>query len=119
MHEMLETAQIKPSVLRALIFKWHKRFKDDQDSIEDDKGHGRKPTTNMTSISEVKTIMEKDRRYTISDICDITGMSCRTLFQNLTEQSHIRKVSARWVPRLLTTDHKERRVAVSCIDSYQ
>lgn len=111
--EMLQAVNMKPSVSRALIFKWHKRFRDGRESIEDDKGRGRRPSLNATSINDVKTVLDQDRRYTIRDICDITGISRGTVHRILTDNLNMRKLSARWVPRLLTNEHKERRIEAS------
>jgi transposase len=70
--EMLETAKMRPPVCRSLVFKWHKRFRDGPEDIEDDKGRGRKSTLTAASIKEVKDVIDWDRRYTVRDVCDIT-----------------------------------------------
>lgn len=62
--EMLETAKVRPPVCRSLVFKWHKRFRDGREDIEDDKGRGRKSTLTAASIKEVKDVIDRDRRYT-------------------------------------------------------
>ena len=46
---MLESAKIKSSGSKALVFKCHERFKDGPDSMEDDKGCGRKLMMSATS----------------------------------------------------------------------
>jgi hypothetical protein len=56
---MLETAKVRPLVCRALVFKWHKRFRDGREDIEDDKGRGRKSTLTAASIKEVKDYNNK------------------------------------------------------------
>lgn len=111
--EMLESAAIRPPVSRALIFKWHERFRNGRESVEDDKGRGRKSTLDTTSIQTVKDVVDQDRRFTVRDICDITGKGRGTVHRILTEHLNMRKLSARWVPRLLTKDNMERRVKAS------
>ncbi|XP_060596511.1 protein GVQW3-like [Ruditapes philippinarum] len=61
--KMLETAKVRPLVCRSLVFKWHKRFRDGREDIEDDKGRGRKSTLTAASIKEVKDVIDRDRRY--------------------------------------------------------
>lgn len=111
--DMLEAANVKPPVCRALIFKWHKRFSDGRESIEDDKGRGRKTSMTATSVGAVKDVIDRDRRYTVRDVCDITGLTRGTVHRILTDNLNMRKLSSRWVPRLLTSEHKEKRVAAS------
>ncbi len=36
--EMMEKSSIKPAVSRALVFKWHQRFKDGREDLRDDAG---------------------------------------------------------------------------------
>lgn len=60
---MLEVAAVKPPVSGALIFDCHKRFRNGQDSIEDDKGRGRKQHWMRRQLGRISR-----RRYTVRDI---------------------------------------------------
>ncbi|KAG5312849.1 SETMR methyltransferase, partial [Acromyrmex insinuator] len=50
-----------------------------------------------------------------------TGISHGTVISILHEQLGMKKLSARWVPRLLTVDHKRNRVTISkqCLKMFQ
>lgn len=108
--EMLEQAKVRPRVSRSLVFKWHKRFSEGREEIQDDIGRGRKSTLTKKKIRDVQDVIESDRRYTVRDVCDMTGLGRGTVHRILKEHLHMRKLSSRWVPRLLTSDHKEQRV---------
>lgn len=111
--DMLEEASIKPTVSRSLVFKWHKRFREGREDVTDDEGRGRKPSTSATLIKTVSDVVQSDRRYTVRDMCEITGASYGTVQRILTVHLNMHKVSARWVPRLLTQENKNNRVTAS------
>ena len=66
-----------------------------------------------TSIDAVKDVVTGDRRVTIKDICCETSLSYGTVQRILTDKLNMRKVSCRWIPRLLTPDNKRQRVRAS------
>ena len=57
--------------------------------------------------------IDADRRLTVRDIAEMCDLSKSTVYRILTENFGMKRVSARWVPRLLTDEHKERRVSTS------
>jgi hypothetical protein len=52
--------------------------------------------------------LKKTSRYTVEEINDISGLSASYVFSILKEK--LRKVCARWIPHLLTSDQKRERV---------
>lgn len=69
-------------------------------------------TLQMRTFVRFRDIGEGDCRVTVSEIAAQVGISygsCQTI---ITEDLGFRKVCARWVPRLLTTDQKLRRLEV-------
>lgn len=111
--EMINRSSVKSSVSRSLVFRWHKRFSEGHESLENEERSGRPSTIDATLIQNVKDVVYADRRVTIRDICDETGYSFGTVHRVLTNNLNMHKVSARWVPRLLSDDNKVRRVAAS------
>ena len=68
----------------------------------------------ITLVTAIKDIVDSNRRVTVHDVCDVTGYSYGFVQRVLTDEIHMRKKSARgWIPRLLTDDHKIRRVNMS------
>ncbi|MES9881798.1 MAG: helix-turn-helix domain-containing protein [Sedimenticola sp.] len=58
---------------RALVFKWHKRFRDGRQSIDDHPRCGRKAVSADTLSANVRKLLDEDRRSTVKDIADSVG----------------------------------------------
>ena len=51
------------TLLRTVVFKWHKAFKEGRENVEDDPRSGRPvSSTNDQNVEVVRTVMAKDRR---------------------------------------------------------
>ena len=60
-----------------------------------------------------QTVMA-DRRLTVKDIAEACGISSERVHKILHQElENMRKLSARWVPRLLTIDQKRIRMDMS------
>ena len=66
-------------------------------------------------IGQIKNFMEKDRRVSIETISAQFDVSVRTVHTIIREELKMRKICAKFVPRVLREDKKERR----CHDSRQ
>lgn len=108
--EMMEKTGLKCS--KVLVFKWHRRFREGRVSLDDDTREGR-PAMRHILVDDVKAAVNGDRRLTVREITDKVRSSYGTVERILTQDLNMRKVSARWVPRLLSSSDKERRVACS------
>ena len=93
---------------------WVRKFKSGFLSIHNSPREGR-PNFVVTedSVCQVQTLVLKDRRVTVEQLAVITKMSVGSIETILHDHLHMFKVSARWVPRLLTPNQKEQR-ADSC-----
>ena len=71
-----------------------------------------RPKSAMTkmNVGAVKSMVTDDVRYTVLDIAKSKGMSSGTVHKILTKELNLQKISARWVPYLLTDKQKEKRV---------
>ena len=69
------------SVSRALVFKWHRRFSDGQDSLEEQKGHGRKgkKTFGATIVTSIHDVLVSDRRLAIMELVQRFDLSNGTI----------------------------------------
>ena len=96
------------------ICRWIKKFKDGESVIKDGHRSGR-PTTSVTKshVAAVKELIEKDGRYAVQDIAGQLGISQGSVHTILTKKLRLRKICARWVPHLLTTEQKKKRVDCS------
>ena len=91
-----------------------RKFKSGFLSIHDSPREGR-PNFVVTedSVCQVKTLVLEDWRVTVKQLAAITKMNVGSIETILHDHHHMSKVSARWVPRLLTPNQKEQR-ADSC-----
>ena len=82
--------------------------------MRDDERFGRCKEVNTPGlIGEIKNFMDKDRRVSIETISALFDVSVGTIHTIIREELNMRKICARFVPRVLREDQKERR----CHDS--
>ena len=111
---MLQTAFGAFCMNRALVFEWHKRFKEGRESVRDDERCGRdKEVRTPELIGQIKNFMDKGRRVSIETISAQFNVSVGTVHTIIREELKMWKICARFVPRVLREDQKERR----CHDS--
>ena len=91
-----------------------RKFKSGFLSIHDTPREGRpKFVVTEDSVCQVKTLVLGDWRVTVKQLAAITKMSVGSIETILHHHLHISKVSARWVPQVLTQNQEEQR-ADSC-----
>lgn len=96
------------------VRKWEFLFKRGRLSVEDDPRAGApKCATNDENIDAVHSIVMNDRRVTITHIAETLSISSASIWRILSTELHMKKLSARWVPRMLTADQMRTRVQVS------
>lgn len=96
------------------VKKWAAEFKRGRTSLEDDPREGRpKTATTPETIEKVHDIVLDDRRVKVSEIAEAVGISEERVRNILHNQLGMRKLCARWVPHLLTTDQKQMRKRLS------
>jgi len=99
---------------RTQVFDWFRRFKEGRTSVESDTCSGRPSTSrNEEMIAKVRTIVRNNRRQTVRQIADDCGISVGLCDAILTDDLHTKRVSAKFVPRLLTDDQREQRQTIA------
>ena len=96
-----------------IVKRWCREFKCGRTSCEDQHAGG--PPVTVTTDKNIKKIHDlvlQDRRLRIRDIGAETGLSYCVVQNILTKELDMKKVSARWVPRMLTNDQKRHRVLI-------
>ena len=111
---MLQQAYGEDCLSRTQCHEWYQRFKSGKTSIEDDPKSGR-PSTSMEDdhVEKVLAVIRQNRRLTVREAAEEVGVcksSCHLIFP---EKLKMRRVAAKFVPRLLTDAQKENRVTVS------
>ena len=111
---MLQTAFGASCMNWASVFEWHKRFKEGRESVRDDERCGRsKKVRTPELIGQIKNFMDKDRRVSIETISVQFDVCVGTVHTIICEELKMQKICAKFVPRALREDQKERR----CHDS--
>ena len=94
----------------ASVFECHKRFKESRESVMDDERYGwSKEVRTPELIGQIKNFMDKDRRSSIETLSaqfDVSGGTVHTIIR---EELKMRKICAKFVPRVLREDQKEIR----------
>ena len=111
---MLQLAFGASRMNRASVFEWHKRFKEGRESLRDDERCGRsKEVRTSELIDQIKNFMDKDRYVSIERISEQFDVSVGTVHTIIREELKMRKICAKFIPRVFREDQKERK----CHDS--
>ena len=97
------------------VQRWKKKFESGVKSI---KMHRNQVGQNLHLVKKSlpekkKEIIEGDARFTVGDIARKVGISLSTVHLILKKHLKFRKISAKWVPHLLTDKQKKQRVKVA------
>jgi len=108
-----EIKSVYPTTCPSLrtIERHHNEFKRGRVSLEDDPRSGRPATsTNQDKVDAVAKLLDEDRRIRVATIAHTVGISAGSVEEILHQILGYNKISARWVPRMLSRDHKQNRV---------
>ena len=108
-HSMLQTAYGTSAVAVETVRKWHRRYREGRQTATADPRSGR-PSTSRTAdhVEEVGRIIREDRRQSVQDVAVKVGISYGSCYAILTTDLHMRRVCAKWVPKLLSPDPPRR-----------
>ena len=104
---MLQQAYGEDCLSRTQCHKWYHRFKSGRTPIEDDPKSGR-PSTPMDDdhVEKVLAVIRQNRRLTVREFAEEVGIYKSSCHQILTDKLKMRRVAAKFVPRLLTDAQK-------------
>ena len=93
---------------------WAAEFKRGRKSLGDDERSGRpKTATTDENVAMVHQMVLDDRRIKVKEIAEVMNMPKERVCHILNQHSGMRKLSVRWVPRLLTVNQKRVRMNIS------
>jgi hypothetical protein len=99
------------TVGRGTVSRWATRFREGRVTINNDpKPGGPKTSVDERSVRLVAEFLAEDRRATCEKIPQATGITPTSVFLILTNDLLKRKICARWVPRFLTAEQKQKRI---------
>ena len=93
------------------VFSWAKSFREGRDRVENEP-HARRPRTsvNPDNVLKIGELIRANRRITVLELSQEVGISAGSVEEILHNELKVSKVSARWFPRHLSPEHKERRL---------
>jgi len=90
---------------KSTVYDWFSCFKNGQEKLEDDQRSGRPSTSRITEmIEKVQQLIQCDRRMTIMELEQEVGITHGSIHMILSDDLKMRRVSAKFVLRQLTTD---------------
>lgn len=108
----MESSRTHCKASRVLIYKWHKRFTTGWTDTGLKKG--RPVGISDAVIQRVSDVIKADRRQTVRELAGLIGISKSSVQRIMSEELGMSRVCARWVPRLLSEEQRQRRVRDSC-----
>lgn len=98
----------------ATVYNWVNEFKRGRLSTKDENRPGRPVEVSTPEmIEKIRKMILDDRRLKVREIVEATGISQGAVVSILHDKLSLKKITARWVPRLLTEDNKNNRVVDS------
>ena len=111
--ERLRNVYGEESLGKTQVRMWCRRFKD-SDGLEPvtDLPRSGRPRTAIVkrTIDQVQQELDEDRRISIRRIVENTGFSQGTVHRILREHLKVRRLSCKFVPKILTTEQCRQRV---------
>ncbi|XP_026819544.1 protein GVQW3-like [Rhopalosiphum maidis] len=113
-YQMLLLAYGDETKSRARVFEWFKRFKEGRTTVKSDEREGRPSTSrNEEMIQKIRTAIRGNRRLTIMELSNEFQISFGSVQTILTTDLDMRRVAAKFVPKLLSGEQKENRKQIA------
>jgi hypothetical protein len=92
------------------VFNWAKSFREGRDRVENEP-HTRRPRTsvNPENVLKIGELIRANRHITVLELSQEVAISVGSV-EEILHELKVTKVRARWVPRLLSLEHRERRL---------
>jgi len=98
------------------VKSWLAEFKRGRNIVEDEHHPGcPKDAASSENVQIVNDMLKGDRRQTIRHIAETTQIHATTVYGIVSDDLGMKKISACWMPRMLTDKQKQHRVDV-CTD---
>ena len=108
--EMLVKAYGDAAMKRTALHKWYSRYENGYESVMDDQRSGRPTSITSQKVQEIKELLDKDRRITVREVSQRIDCSVGTVHTIIHENLNMRRLCARWIPKMLSECQKAQRV---------
>ncbi|XP_018365426.1 PREDICTED: putative uncharacterized protein FLJ37770 [Trachymyrmex cornetzi] len=111
---MLTVAYGEATLDRSNVYRWYKMFSEGLEDVNDEERAGH-PSTSTTdeNIDEVKKIVLANRRITVREVAEDLNISIGSCHSIFTNDLGMRRVAAKFVPKLLNFDQKQHRINIA------
>ncbi|XP_014483093.1 PREDICTED: putative uncharacterized protein FLJ37770 [Dinoponera quadriceps] len=101
--EMLQEAFGDDCLSRSQSNRWHKMFQDGREEVADEARAGR-PSTSRTddNVTRVGQLLFSDRRMSVRLMSELLNLPKTVVHEIVSEDLVMRKICAKFVPRVLT-----------------
>ena len=92
---MLKTAYGDAALSKTRVYEWFSPFKNGEMSIKDQPRSGRPATSRSDeNVDKINALIREDRRRTIDQLCEMSGISWSSIQRILSEDLHMGRVAA-------------------------
>ena len=89
-------------------------FKEGRKNVHEEERSGRPSVIRDDLMEKVNRTIRGNRRFTISDLSLEFPQVSRSVIKDIaSEKLGYKKLCARWVPKMLTDEHKQKRLAAA------
>ena len=112
-HQRLSAQYGDSALPRRSVYEWIEKFQHGRTSMMDEERAGR-PSTSITdsNVDDARAMILENRRVTIDELANHFEISHGSAYDIIHNRLGFRKVCARWVPKQLTEEQKNNRVAI-------
>ena len=105
---------------RQNVTKWYREFSEGRTDVHDEQRSSRPSLISDVLLQEIEGEIRANRRVTIGELHHIIPeVSKTTILEAVTEKFGYRKLCALWVPKMLTDDHKTKRMGSARLSAVQ
>ncbi len=99
------------SLGRTQVRMWFNRFKEgDMMTSTKDSHHPGRPRRHLQHAQRIQQLLDQDARMSLEELSERTGLSCSSVHHLLRKDLKLTKLSAKFMPRILTEAQKADRV---------
>jgi transposase len=94
----------------SMVRRWVRHFSEGRENVHDDPRSGRPSVVNEDLVRTVEEKIQENRRFTISSLSlNFPQISLSLLHEIVSDKLRFRKLCSRWVPKMLTDEHKMKQ----------
>ncbi|XP_043071211.1 protein GVQW3-like [Drosophila grimshawi] len=111
---MLIVAYGEVTLDRSNVYRWYKMFSEGREDVNDEECAGR-PSTSTTDekINGVEKMVLANRRITVREVAEELDISIGSWHSIFINDLGMRRVAAKFVPKLLNCDQKQHRMNIA------